>query len=297
MDGSKIMNVIVTIDNNYVQHLAVMLKSLSDNLLDKKFTVKIHCLYEELSDKNLSKLDEYITSLDNLIIHFMNVSREISDILKKLPISHHVSSTAYIRLIIGELFKEYEHVVYLDPDMVILDDITAILNDIKNEYSLYAVESPQYDKKRLNFKSNEPYFNSGMMIINPKSWSKKNIFEKSIRLIKNNPGQIKWWDQDVLNILFKEEWSVAKPEWNVFSSMIDQEDSYLCYDQDQLNNAINNPSIVHYTGSSKPWSYINNHYYKNIYWHYLYKTPWKDYIPQDKTPFNILKQGIKRIIR
>ena len=50
-----------------------------------------------------------------------------------------------------------------------------------------------------------------------------------------------------------------------------------------------NYKIIHYTGSSKPWSFINKHPYKYVYWKYLWKTPYKWTIPTDLTMLNILK--------
>ena len=55
-----------------------------------------------------------------------------------------------------------------------------------------------------------------------------------------------------------------------------------------------NPSIIHYTGSSKPWQYLNKHPLKNEYYKYLKRTCWKKYIPKDKNIKNVSKMFVKK---
>lgn len=43
------------------------------------------------------------------------------------------------------------------------------------------------------------------------------------------------------------------------------------YGEAELDEAINNPCIIHYTGSSKPWDYLNLHPLKKVYFNYLKK--------------------------
>ena len=56
-----------------------------------------------------------------------------------------------------------------------------------------------------------------------------------------------------------------------------------------IKEAIDNPVIIHYTSSSKPWHFGNNHPYKYLYWKHLRKTPYKYFIPDDLNIINIIK--------
>ena len=64
--------------------------------------------------------------------------------------------------------------------------------------------------------------------------------------------------------------------------------TYTCAD---IGGAIGKPVIIHFTGTSKPWFYLNRHPYKNVYWQYLKQTPFAGFQPPDRNLKNlILKQ-------
>jgi lipopolysaccharide biosynthesis glycosyltransferase len=56
------------------------------------------------------------------------------------------------------------------------------------------------------------------------------------------------------------------------------------------NKIYQSATILHFTGMSKPWQYINKHPYKKEYYKYIKKTPWKGYKPEDKTIGNFLRK-------
>ena len=49
------------------------------------------------------------------------------------------------------------------------------------------------------------YFNAGVMFIDLEKWRKKSIESLSIEIIKEKNKELKFWDQDILNIIFNDD--------------------------------------------------------------------------------------------
>jgi lipopolysaccharide biosynthesis glycosyltransferase len=54
--------------------------------------------------------------------------------------------------------------------------------------------------------------------------------------------------------------------------------------------------IIHFNGSSKPWSYFSDHPRRDEYEKYLQMTEWHDYVPPDRTPLNMVRKGLSAIL-
>ena len=106
-----------------------------------------------------------------------------------MPITNkELTNVGYIPLLIPDILPdEYKQVLYLDGDLIIEDDISKIWS-YPNDVVLSAVQDigipyvsswdGLYNYKELGLDKYEPYFNSGVMLINTKLWHNKNIMEK-----------------------------------------------------------------------------------------------------------------------
>ena len=271
------LDVVFTIDENYIQHFCVACTSLLENNqnIGRIFLVQD---IDESNSKLLKTIDflkaKYSVEIKKLALD--------SKILENFTITHHISKATYFRLLLPEILpSDVDKVLFLDSDIVVLDDLSNLIElDFGDaEYYIYGVNHKynEIDLKRLrkiDFEGNS-YFNAGIMYINLKKWRKDNISKLLIENATKYNEHLLWWDQDVLNITFDKEWGELDYTHNAFG-LTDKDDS-----QDY--------KIIHYTGSSKPWHFRNNHPYKNLYWKYLRMTPFKRYIPEDLTIFNVLK--------
>jgi len=61
---------------------------------------------------------------------------------------------------------------------------------------------------------------------------------------------IVWWDQDLLNAVLRDEIVLLHPKWNL-QSHIFQDGSYGYYSKDQIEEAISDPAIVHFSTDVK----------------------------------------------
>jgi len=77
-------------------------------------------------------------------------------------------------------------------------------------------------------------------------------------------------------------WNFIPPSPTIFSN----------YTVDVLKEAMKNPAIIHVAGPNKPWKYLCNAQYQNIYRTYRKNTPWPKMEYKDKTIKNMVKKYV-----
>ncbi len=273
------IEIVTACDDNYVQHLCVMLCSLLENTAERE-NININIIDGEINQSNKNKLIDCIIKRYKKKINFLSINKNVYE---KFPISHHFTHTIYYRISIPSLFDlSIEKVLYLDADMVIKDDIKKLWDiDISNFY-VAAVEALSCTERYtdLNMPEGSLYFCSGLLLINLTKWRKSNITKKIIDFIENNQDKIQMWDQDSLNSILCGNWLPLSLIWNQQTYFFDDDFYKKFRHRQDFMEARDRPSIIHYTSSHKPWHYISIHPYKEEYFRYLALTPWKDFKPK-----------------
>jgi len=268
-------HIAITIDDNYLQHACVMLKSLQIN---NPLPITVYCIFDNLNKKSQSViLKMFVNSNINIVlINFDN------SVLPQLPIKHndHVSSAAFFRIWLPLILKDIKQVVFLDTDMVINGDISGLFQLTINNYPIAAIEDlgmTNAKKISLGMSPGKKYFNSGVMVMNLEYFRQHSLTEKLSGFISTHPNLCEFWDQDAFNAVIDGNFYALPLEYNIQSGF------YTFQGHPQLAEALKSPLIVHYTGGGncKPWYYHNNHPLKRLYYIYLKKTPFRFYYPPD----------------
>lgn len=289
----KEIKIISVADDNYTQHLGVMLYSLFKNhLSDEKLDVYI--IDGGVSPENKYKL-EGIGKEFNTPLKFLKIDKKI---YQNFKISHHLTHSTYYRISIPELLDpSIKRVIYLDCDLIFKEDISKLWEVNISEYFMAAVENPKFNRYAdLQMPINSKYFNSGVMLMNLEKCRQYDISSKVLKFIENNLNKIILWDQDGLNAILCNKWKELPPKWNQQTIMFEIDINETNFNKEEFMEAIINPSIIHYTTSSKPWHYMNEHPLKNEYYKYLKKTPWRKYSPPDRNFNNMLKKIAKELL-
>ena len=267
------MDIVCSIDNNYVQHCCVMLSSLLANNKWEKH--RVHLLSEGLSIDNINLIDKLVSS-HNSELHYYQLT---SEKLKQCPIKEtdHLSIATYYRLFMTDILpSNIDKVLYLDSDIVVARSIQELWNTDINGKALAAVEEmgcslpDVFD--RLQFDKEYGYFNAGVLLINLAYWRDNNITALFSDYIINHSDQIVAHDQDVLNALFHDKYLKLSFEWNVEEAFYHY--SFLKrnkFDR-QILRILYNPAILHYTWKPKPWDASCRHPYRFEYFDYLKTT-------------------------
>ena len=253
-------------DNNYAPYLVVALKSLLANA-SKDYFYKIHVLTSNMSDDNKLVLLRELTY--NSSIEFINLSKETDAIKDKFHLRDYYSIDTYYRFFIADLFPEYDKVIYLDSDIIVLGDISDLYFYNISNYLLGVVQEQvmahnecfsDYVEKALGVKCKN-YFNAGILLMNSKLFRLYNIQSKFFKLM----GRFKFrvtQDEDYLNVICKDKVKYLDLGWN---KMPFEETGF---DDVDLK-------IIHYTLGWKPWHYENVRY-EEYFWQYASQTEYYD---------------------
>lgn len=273
------INVVFASDDNYAQHIAVVIASIMDKTKEK---VCFFVINDNISSEKITKLKNTVVKL-NTAVEFIDVPEEQ---FKNVYLSGHVSKAAYFRLALADIMPDdIEKVIYLDVDLLVYDDIKNLWqNDIK-KYALAAVPDfgimasnrlCRQKKEVIGLPKGKEYFNSGVLLINLKKWRQENYTKQILEIINEN--QFPHHDQDALNKLFMNNWLTLDLRWNIIPPVYNLFPKVLFnkFFRKQALEAKRNPAIVHYAGRYKPWEFTLYKGFNDIYYKYLKETAFAD---------------------
>ena len=122
---TKEIPIFFAVDDGYCPFLAVAIQSLIDNA-SAEYTYLIKILNTDISEENKRKIGKY--ERENVDIEFVDLNYYIQKVKDKLYTRDYYSKTTYFRLFLPNLYPQYDKVLYLDSDIVILDDIAKLYN-------------------------------------------------------------------------------------------------------------------------------------------------------------------------
>lgn len=291
-------------DNNYAPYLAVTIKSLIENSSSNNY-YEIYILNDNIEIFNKNRILEMANK--NIYIKFIEINLYIKPNIKdKFYIWGHFSRSAYSRFFIPIIFKHFEKILYLDCDLIILDDIAKLYNlkFFENELLLAAHDTimrlntlkkdnsfefwQNHLKNKLKLKNIYNYFQSGVLLFNIKKLIKYNYTQKCVDVLTQivNPLYV---DQDVLNVICEEKIRFIDLNWNIewcipiyYSK---EEIEFFEKNIYRFYEVYNNPKIMHYCGHEKPWT--NPTYPKaNLWWKYARMTDFYEEIIYKNTHNN-----------
>lgn len=258
MKRTEEINILFTIDENYIFPMIVAMLSIRSNQKQGHYTFAIIA-----TRITLDKIKEQIGSLkiwdENISFKVVVVDEEVFNDAKVF--STHISKTAFFRLLACELLPEWNKCLYLDPDILVLGDLMELYSyDIENFYLGAICEF--VDKYRFNhfwsLKSelvDKPgdYFNSGILLMNLRKMRADGL---SSIFLSHLTNEYKSEDQDILNVCCKDSIRYLPLKYNLpyrylkRASMIYNR----CICEEEIQEADENPCIIHFLGANgKPW--------------------------------------------
>ena len=131
------MDIVCSIDNNYVQHCCVMLTSFFEN--NKEEGNVIHLLTEGITEDNKKTIEELIHAYKGEFCYYL----VNSEIVASFPIKEgdHLTIATYYRLLMADILPQsIDKILYLDCDIIINDSITELWNTSLDGYAMAAIE-------------------------------------------------------------------------------------------------------------------------------------------------------------
>jgi lipopolysaccharide biosynthesis glycosyltransferase len=243
--------IVLASDEAYAMPLATTLRSIVEaNQGDRPYN--FYVLYDEFSEITQKKVIDSLPK-GSAYIHWILV--DIGLFGEFTPASH-ISKMTYARFLIPQIFTEtVSRVLYLDADLLILDDLDALWETDLEGYVLGAVMDaldPRLKGSEEGFRKilrleEVPrvmnYFNAGVLLIDLKQWRKERISERALEYLAQNPMS-PFSDQDALNVACDGLWLELESRWNFqdhYRIRISELDPEL------------RPKIAHFVTSLKPW--------------------------------------------
>lgn len=261
-------------DDNYIPCLAVAIHSLEKNA-SKKNNYKLIILHSGMSEKGKKEIKEF--EQENIKIDFKDISNIENDLKDDLALRlrDYYSSTIYYRIFIGSLFPEYHKAVYIDSDVVLLDDIANLYNtDLEGNIIGAIPDGVVHDSKKLqdyvevnDGVENKKYFNSGVLVIDLDKFRETRVEERFVRILTKYNCDTIAPDQDYLNILCKDKVKYLPLSWDKmpdYCEHLDEKDLHL----------------IHYNMFRKPWHYRDVEY-SDIFWKYAKETKYYDELKKE----------------
>ena len=268
MEARAMCPVVFSTDENYVMPTAVAIRSMIDNYSGESLDIVI------ISNGELSENAKEI--LSKAIGHFVGVNilfRIIDDSIIEGVSSHigHITIATYYRLFLPEILEQYDRCLYLDGDICVCGDIKPLLTMGLNDDEYVAgikaagiVTKIVGRKKRLeilNIDSLDNYINAGVLLMNLDAMRRDAMQNKFIELASRNfPVQ----DQDVINVACAGKIKILPPKYNSMPILFQLSSRRLknVYADIEITDAIDNPCIIHFADSYKPWKYDDVHFCK-----------------------------------
>lgn len=211
------ISIVLASDDNYAQHGAVACASILANHRGER---PIHFYYfdDGISEEKQAGLAATVTGLQGSITFIPTAGKEI-----QAHTSGHVNRAAYLRLLIPELVPQAVHrVIYLDTDLVVLDDIQELwemdlqgkpVGAVPDLGILASSRMRRQKEETLGIQEGKLYFNSGVMVMDLEAWREKQYGDQVIRCVEE--GNFRHHDQDGLNKVFQDNWRPLPLRWNV----------------------------------------------------------------------------------
>ena len=306
--NEKRMVIAVASDDNYAIPMYVMLFSLLANL-DSSYFCDINILTSgDFSERNLSIINTLEQKFIKCKLVFHNMAQKYQD----APISNdynHVTIQTYYRLNLSSLLPDEDRCLYLDVDIIVNADISALYETdldgyyvagVKNAWFCWPAGEGNLHKNRLCINNSDTYINAGVSLFNLKAIRADDIEKKYIELTDK---QYDYMDQDILNIICFGKIKIIPLKFNFFAryarfgaETYDKTEYLPCaYSRDEFLEAIEKPIIIHYANKSKPWKKIKVEF-SEIWWDYLFRCV------DDKSIFyeylcSVMNSGRKALIR
>lgn len=273
MTDSDQMNIVIVADDNYIQHAGVMLTSLFES--NRKHNFRIFLLTDSISRDNTIRLQRLTSAYGHrLEIHIPDneLTSERRDIIDSLN-SSSWNKMIYYKLYMPDILpKNIKRCLFLDVDMVVVDDIESLYHtDLGDNAIIAAVEdvvSCISRKDALGIEDSQPYINSGVMVCDINRWREKNKNNSLYNFIARY-SDIIINEQDVFAKFFNGRISLLPIRWNMVGCNYLRKKFVFPKYYTELSEARKHPAIHHFCTLIQPWYADSPHPYRHLYVRYL----------------------------
>ena len=240
-------------DYAYIRQIETAMKSICRH----NSHLKIYLLNQDIPQEWFSQIRIYLQEMGGDLIDCKLIGLQYKmNWSNKLP---HINHMTFARYFIPDFVTE-DKVLYLDSDLIVTGDLTDLFELDLGENYLGAARSC--------FGAGVG-FNAGVLLINNKKWKSETIRQKLIELTEKEHKNVKEGDQSILNMLFKDQYSLLEDKYN-FQIGFDAgaaEKNHAFIFEIPLTPF---PEILHYISPDKPWKQFSVGRLREEWWKYSF---------------------------
>lgn len=258
----------MAINDNYLDQIKVLLKSLFDN---NDTNIEIIIFDANLSGHSKAHIKRDINRY-GYKLRFVSVDKKL---FQNAPKRQNISIETYFRLLAFELLHDIKKVLYLDADIVVDGSLNELWGIDMKDYCIAGVadqgtvKNDLYHRASLGLKKDSIYINGGVLLMNLENIRKKISINKIFTFIDIMGDRLKYQDQDMINVLFEDDILYLPTKFNCAPIYKDDKEfiDYYCHPEKRKK-----PVIIHYIGETKPWKAFCGYKYFWEYRKYCKKT-------------------------
>lgn len=246
--------VLFSFSNQFAPYGAAAIRSLIAHASEER-VYHVYIFYNEITAYNMKKISRMRTK--NVEIIFRSIAELVKDREFYVPVSGGSKET-YYRILAVECLKNYEKLVYLDSDVILLRDVAELYDEDVSQYVFGAVRnyndygSLRHIEGELKLPP-DSCFNAGVLVINTKKFMEMDIQARCMDLLEKIEKP-HWADQDLLNLICWQDTKLLDERWNVQShGVVNEQRKKPERLKAILDRVVDDPFLVHYSGVDRPW--------------------------------------------
>ena len=255
------VNIAFGIDKNFAVGMGVLMSSVLEHM---KKPVHFHIITDELAAKDVQRLEKLAAENSNLTVTVYYINSGAFDNMAATAVR---TKAAYYRFLVDRVIENAEKVLYLEADMLCLNDCSELFTaDMGDNVAMAVSEgSGMRDlfKGRYDYHGDD-YFDSGMLLINPENWRKENVSAECIALLMEN--DFKYQEQDALNAVICQKIKGIDGKYNTLKPLTSTEADYGA-----------DTVFLHFADYVKPWhKWGERHELTKLWLEYRDRSLWRD---------------------
>lgn len=263
------IDLLVSFDENYIHPFRVLVKSLAINHVGENF--QIWLLHSGIAPEKILDLENYC-ELQKIALIPIIVNREL---FHDAPVTNRYPQEMYYRLLAPFILPEsLKRVLYLDPDILVINSVRPLWELPLGEYSFAAASHSGVfeiinDVNRIRLGKEHAYFNTGVLLMNLDEIRTQLTTEKIFDCFRQQSNNLLLPDQDVFNILLGDDTlQIDDKIWNYDTRYYS---AYLLKSEGQfsLDEVLHQTVILHFCGKKKPWQKKHSGLFSALYKHYM----------------------------
>ena len=159
-------HILFTADQNYAVRIPVVIKSIQ--VVHPKTQFHIHLISDGITEELKQKLSTFTILYQYEFSYYPVQDSLFSD----APVNKHYSKAMYYRMLAHDILPNWiDQILYLDPDILVINSLLALWNENLTD-KLYAAASHISEQgmldniNRIRLETTSTYFNTGVLMIN-----------------------------------------------------------------------------------------------------------------------------------